>query len=132
MVCSRRHSVQTDNLIVLDIPLEIVTLVRLSTCSCCRSYDQSDLQLVLFDNFVLLCHKFRHVPSAIDVPPREPVALLLRQVDDSIGRKLCGLGKNFGASAQISLDDIACYIAYDIRCSRESGTPPGPKMSVPG
>ena len=55
---------------VLDIALEIITLLGFSTYLRSSSYDQSDLQLVLFDNFVLLCHKFRHVPSAIDVPPR--------------------------------------------------------------
>ena len=73
--------------------------IRSSTCLGSSSYYQSDLQLVLFDNLILLCNKFGHIPSAVDVPPSEPVALLLRQVDDSIGRKLGGLGKNFGASA---------------------------------
>ena len=72
--------------------------VCLGSSLCC----QSDLELVLFDNLILLRHEFRHIPSAVDVPPGQPVALLLRQVDDSIGRKLSGLGKYFGASAQVS------------------------------
>lgn len=106
--------------------------IRSSACLGSSSYYQSDLQLVLFDNLILLCHKFGHIPGAVDVPPSEPVALLLRQVDDSIGRKLGGLGKNFGASAHVSFYSKACYTAADILCFRTSGTPPGPKMSVPG
>ena len=36
-----------------------------------RFFSMLRVQLILpfFDNFILLCHKFRHIPSAVDVPP---------------------------------------------------------------
>ena len=59
------------------------------------SYYQGDLQLIRLYNLISFCHKFRHIPCAIDVPSSQPIALLLRQEDKILGRKLGSFNKDF-------------------------------------
>ena len=96
------------------------------------SYYQGDLQLIRLDNIVSLCHKFRHIPCAVDIPSSQPIALLFRQEDKGVSRKLGSFSKDFETLAQLLTIKHAIQEGDDRLCFIESGGPLGPRMSVPG
>lgn len=64
------YSQRYHNAHIMCCDIDICSITHsLVSCLDPGSHYHSDLQLVFFDYFMFLCHKLRHVPSAVDVSP---------------------------------------------------------------
>lgn len=65
------------------------------------SLNQPHFQFITLDNLISFCQELGHIPCAAQIPPSQPVPLLLRQEYHRIRPKLGGITKDYAQTTSI-------------------------------